>query len=189
MFFDLVQKSRSCRKFDEGFLFTKKDLAELVSYTCFAPSSVNLQPLKYRLIFKQEETGRIFPLTKWAGLIKNEKLPPAGHHPTGYILICHDLSIHPSPDNFQRDVGICAQTIMLAAAEKGLGGCMIGSFDKEAMTKELALPETLCPMLLLALGKPEDHIVLTDAENGNVTYFRENGTQYVPKRTTDEIIL
>lgn len=189
MFFDLVKKSRSCRKFDETFQFTKEMLADLVNYARFAPSSINLQPLKYRLIFSPEETKKILPLTKWAGLIKDEKLPPDGHAPTGYILICHDGSVHPSKDIFIRDVGVCAQTILLAVAEKDLGGCMIGSFDQKEICKTLNIPENLEPMLLLALGKPEDRIVLTEAKNGDVSYRRESGTQYVPKRPLDEILL
>ncbi len=78
---------------------------------------------------------------------------------------------------------------MLAAAEKEIGGCMIGSFEKEAIKKELRLPENLIPMLLLALGKSEDSVLLTDAADGNVAYSRENGKQTVPKRTAEELIL
>ncbi len=189
MLIDLVKKSRSCRKFDESVHYTKETLAQLIETVRFAPSSINLQPLKYRLVFKKEETDCVFPLTKWAGLIKNEKLPPDGHRPTAYILICHDTTIHPSPEIFLKDVGICAQTIMLAAAEKEIGGCMIGSFEKEAIKKELRLPENLIPMLLLALGKSEDSVLLTDAADGNVAYSRENGKQTVPKRTAEELIL
>lgn len=188
MFLDLVKKSRSCRKFDESYIFTKEALSELVEAARFAPSSINLQPLKYRLVFQKEETESVFPFTKWAGLIKNETLPPDGHRPTAYIVICHDTEIHPTPDIFLRDVGSAAQTMLLAAAEKDLGGCMIGCFDKEAFREKLQIPDRLIPMLVLALGKPEDKIVLTDAEDGNVVYTRENGIQFVPKRLIKDII-
>ena len=55
---------------------------------------------------------------------------------------------------FQRDVGIAAQTILLAAAEMGLGGCMIGNYNRADLIKALKLDKHLEPMLVVAVGKP-----------------------------------
>ena len=47
---------------------------------------------------------------------------------TAFIVICQNTKRGESLVRFQRDVGIAAQTILLAATEMGLGGCMIGNF-------------------------------------------------------------
>ena len=47
---DLLKKSRSYRGYDESYQVTREQLTELVDCARYAPSSVNLQPLKYRLV-------------------------------------------------------------------------------------------------------------------------------------------
>ncbi|HAN44682.1 MAG TPA: nitroreductase, partial [Ruminococcaceae bacterium] len=119
------------------------------------------------------------------------KGPAEGERPTAYIIICADKNIAPNVERFNMDVGIAAQTIMLAAAEKGLGGCMIGNYSKEALSDALKLPENICPALILALGKPNEQIILEDAKNEkDIGYYRdENNIHHVPKRTLDELII
>ena len=92
---------------------------------------------------------------------------------------------------FQRDVGIVAQTMFLAAEELGLNGCMIGSFEAGKLKTLLDLPENLAPQLLLALGEGTDNIVVTDVgPDGNVNYFRDGqDVHYVPKRTLEDLII
>ena len=87
-----------------------------------------------------------------------------------------------------KDVGIAAQTILLAASSIALGGCMIGSFDK-SVSKALSLPEYLSPSLIVALGVPDEEIITEDRVS-SVDYYRdENGVHHVPKRTKDELIV
>ena len=108
--------------------------------------------------------------------------------PTAFIVMCVDTRVVPDVERAARDAGIAAQTILLRAAEMGLGGCMIGSFRPE-LKEALSLAEPLVPTLVIALGKPDEEIILEDAENG-VNYYRdENGTHHVPKRTLDEIVI
>ena len=79
---------------------------------------------------------------------------------------------------------------MLAAVEKGLGGCMIGNYDKEKLAAALKLPENLVPSLVLALGKPDEEITLLELEKGGDSkYFRKDGQHFVPKRRLKDIVL
>lgn len=90
------------------------------------------------------------------------------------------------------DEGIAAQTIMLGAAEKGLGGCMIGSFNRQALAEVLELDtERYAISLVLALGKPKEKVVVVPAgQDGSVKYYRdENQIHYVPKRSLEEILV
>ena len=67
---------------------------------------------------------------------------------------------------------------------------MIGSFNKNKVTKILNLPDHLQILWLIALGKPIEKCVLEEAKNGNIKYYRdENEIHYVPKRPLDEIII
>ena len=111
-------------------------------------------------------------------------------NPTAFIVICQDKNLASNIASFQRDVGIVAQTILLAATEDGLGGCMIGSFSLAELKKTLNLPENLEPVLVVALGKPAEKIVLTDVkEDGEIGYYRdENDVHYVPKRALKDIL-
>ena len=166
-------------------------LEELIDCTRYTASSVNIQPLKYFAASEPETVALIQPLTHWAGKLKEPHLPREGHRPTAFIVICQDMSVSDSPTMFQRDIGIAAQTILLAATEKGLGGCMIGSFEKNTLKKALSLPEQIEPMMVLAIGKPDETVLLTEVGPGGSTdYYRdENDVHFVPKRALKDILL
>jgi len=187
---DLLLASRSFRSFDESVKISREELCDWVDHARIAPSSINLQMLKFRIVYKQNECDSLLPLTRWAGKLKEIKLPPVGHAPVAYVVICADEQVSPTAKTFQKDVGICAQTLMLAAAERGFGGCMIGSFSPDEVSKTLSLSENLTPMLVLAFGKPDETVRIVDAaEDGSVTYYRENGIHYVQKRALKDLIV
>ena len=80
---------------------------------------------------------------------------------------------------------------LLGAVEKGLGGCMIGSFRKPELKALLKLPEGIEPNLAVALGKPAEKVVLTEVgPDGDTRYYRDgNDVHYVPKRRLEDIVL
>ncbi len=191
MFLDLVKQARSHRGFRQDRKVTRQELEHLVECARFTPAARNDQVLKYYLAEKPETVAAIQPLTKWAGALAELHLPRKGAEPVAYIVICLDGSLAENPAPYQRDVGIVAQTILLAAAEMGLNGCMIGSFAAGELREKLGLPEAIKPQLLLALGEGTDRIVMTDVgEDGSTTYYRDAGDiHYVPKRTLEQLIL
>lgn len=187
---DLILASRSYRSFDPTVRIPYDMLCDFVDHARLSPSSINLQMLKFRIVTSSAECEVMLENTRWAGKITEMTLPPKGHAPVAYIVICADTSVSEAAPKFLKDVGICAQSIMLAAAEAGFGGCMIGSFSADAIKEGLALPSHLVPQLVLALGKPDEKVVITEAaEDGSVTYYRENGVHYVQKRALKDIIL
>ena len=191
MFMDLVKSSRSWRGYDETRKLTRQELAAFVDCARFAPSSVNRQPFQYYLACEQAQLDLIQPLTGWARALPEKRLPYPGKRPTGFIVICQNTLWDADLSRYQRDVGIAAQTILLAATEAGLGGIMIGNFSPEKLSEALGLPAHLTPMLILALGKPDEEIVLTEAAPGeSLKYYRdENDVHYVPKRRLEDVIL
>ena len=187
---DLLTRARSYRSFDESLPVSRERLLSWIELTRLCPSSINLQMLKIRPVTEQKECQDMLSATRWAGKLKDVTLPPKGHAPTAYAVICADTQVIASAEQFQKDVGILAQTLLLAAVEDGFGGCMIGSFSKETVTDLLGLPEHLPPQLVIALGKPDERVETVPLpENGDTSYYRENGVHYVPKRSLDELII
>jgi len=79
---------------------------------------------------------------------------------------------------------------MLGAAEKGLGGCIIASVDRNRMRRELGIPEQFEILLVLALGKPVERVIIEEITEGNVKYWRDSDkNHHVPKRPLDELII
>lgn len=188
---DLARANRSYRGYDEGYTFTKEQLTEYVDITRFCASSVNAQPLKYHIAYENEEVDKIQSMTKWARALPDMTLPHDNMHPTAFIIICQDKSISDNLARYQKDIGIVAQTILLAAVEEGLGGCMIGNFKPDEVKEKMGFDEHLEPMLIIALGKPCEKIVITNIKNGDsIKYYRdENDTHYVPKRALEDIMI
>ena len=118
MLFELVMKNRSYRSFDESRKITQEELLGFVDLARRTPSARNRQPLCYRLVYTKEECDALLPLTGWASLVK-VKLPPDGHAPTAYIVICCDTTLEADTTRALRDIGICAQTISLRPPRSG----------------------------------------------------------------------
>ncbi len=189
MLYELVKKNRSNRSFVPNKKIPHDTLMSICDTARLCPAAMNMQPLKYRLVEKEEEIRALLGVTRWASSL-DKKLPPKGHEPSAFIVICHDTDIAERKPIFMIDVGIVAQTLMLAATEYGYGGCIIGSGKEGDIASVLSLPEHLPPVLVLGLGVPEENIVLTETKDGQVKYYRdENDTHFVPKRPLCEIVI
>lgn len=185
---DLILKNRSCRRFYESEKVNLKTLTELVDLARHSAATANLQPLKYILSCGKKKNGLIFPHLSWAGYLKEWHGPVKGERPSAYIVILGDLSI---VKEFGCDQGIAAQSILLGAVEKGLGGCMIGSIRRKKLREALNLPDQYDILLVLAIGKPREKAVIeTVGADGDIKYWRDQeGVHHVPKRPLKEIIL
>ncbi len=189
MLIDLLEKNRSFRRFDESFEIKYDDLRDLAALARLTPSSVNWQPLRFVLVNDREKNAAVFENLAWAGLLKEWKGPEEGERPSAYVIILTDTTV---AKNMKTDVGIVAQTMMLGAAEKGLGGCMIGSVNRENVARILDIDsERYTIDLVLALGKPAETVKIVDIpENGSTNYYRdENDVHCVPKRSVGDFII
>jgi nitroreductase len=184
---DLVYNTRSYRRFDESHHIELKLLENLVDLARMSASAANRQPLKYLLFNTPEFCERIFPSLAWAGYLKDWPGPCPGERPSAYIIILGDKLI---TESFNVDHGIAAQSIMLGTTEAGLGGCMIASVKRDALRDELKIPDRYEILLVLALGKPAENIVIEHIKDNDVKYWRdENGKHHVPKRPLEELII
>ncbi len=188
MLADIIRKNRSYRRFHQDVPVDLDTLRGLVNLARLSASGANLQPLKYILSCDPQANARIFPHTRWAGYLTDWDGPVEGERPAAYIVILGDTEIRKS---FGCDHGIAAQSIMLGATEQGLGGCIIGSVDHDGLRHALDIPEQYEILLVLALGKPRETVVLEEVgPDGDIRYYRdEEGVHHVPKRSLDELIL
>jgi nitroreductase len=185
---DLVRQNRSRRRFHQDVPVSLDTLRGLVDLARQSPSSANAQPLKYILSVDPETNAAIFANVGWAGYISDWPGPEEGERPAAYVVILGDDTITPS---INCDHGIAAQTIMLGATEQGLGGCILASGDHDALRRLLDIAERYRIMLVLALGRPKEEVVLEPVgPNGDIRYYRdEDGVHHVPKRTLDDLII
>ncbi len=184
---DLVLKTRSYRRFDESHRIDYDILEGLVELARLSASGANRQPLKYLIYNSPEDCEKVFPSLVWAAYLKKWKGPGPGQRPSGYIIILGDKSIS---EVFGVDHGIAAQSMMLGATEAGLGGCMIASIKRDYLRDEFKIPEMYEILLILALGKPAEKVIIEEIRDGNVRYWRDsNDDHHVPKRPLNELIL
>ena len=186
--YDLVKKNRSYRRFDENSPVGPEVLEELVDLARLSASAANLQPLKYILSCEPKKNRLIFSHLGWAAYLKDWPGPAEGQRPSAYIVILGDTSVSKT---FGCDHGIAAQSMMLGAAERGLGGCMIASIQRSRMRDALNIPARFEILLVVAIGRPMEEVVIEDLEpGGSVEYWRDDrGTHHVPKRGLGDIIL
>ena len=184
---DLVLKTRSYRRFDESSRIEYRTLEDLVDLARLSASGANRQPLKFLLYDSQEDCARVFPSVVWAAYLRDWDGPNVGERPSAYIIILGDKSI---AEGFGVDHGIAAQSIMLGATEAGLGGCIIASIRREILRKELSIPDKFEILLILALGKPVENVIIDKIKDDDIKYWRDSEqNHHVPKRSIKDLII
>ena len=179
----LLTKNRSTRGFDASFKVRKDQLVSLIEAVRLAPSAMNQQALRYRLV-TEEEASLVLPHIKLGGALPELNLPLKGTEPNAFVVICATKE-----GRFvDMDLGIATQTLLLRAVEMGLNGVCIAAFDRDTVSANLKLPHP--PQLILAIGRSVEHIEVVDiAEGEGQKYYRENGVHFVPKLKTEDLII
>lgn len=191
-FLDLAASSRSYRRFG-GELVGTEALRGLVAAARLAPTGNNTQLLRFRLVGDAEGCAAVYGHLRWAAALKDWDGPAPDERPGGYVVICLPEKLADNPVRLM-DVGIAAQTVALAAAARGLGCCMIKSYDA-GLADLLALPDGLVPALVLAVGARGEKVVLEEAGSEvaaphGLTYWREaDGSHHVPKLGVDDLLV
>ncbi len=187
-FRELVTRSRSIRRFDESAEVSAETLGDLVELACYVPSAANRQPLRYLSATGGEMLDKIFPCLKWAGYLEEWPGPQPGERPSAaLVVLCRDEEVAGAAC----DSGIAAQTILLGAAERSLGGCIVAAIDRERLARSLGIPVGWTVLMVIAIGKPAETVVIDQIEpGGDIRYWRDqHGIHHVPKRRVDEVLV
>lgn len=186
---ELIRQNRTYRRFDQSVPVSMADLEDLVDLARLTSCANNNQAMKYVLVSDPEMCEVVFQNIKWAAALADWSGPQEGEKPTAYIIPFHDESVS---KNILWDLGLAVQSMTLGASEKGLGCCQFGNVNFPKLKADLGFNEEhLKPLMVLAIGKPVEKVVLTEIpETGKTTYWRDaNQVHYVPKRTLEEITL
>ncbi|HID73979.1 MAG TPA: hypothetical protein EYP43_02885, partial [Thermoplasmata archaeon] len=154
---DLVVRCRSYRRFDAGHAVDMGTLRDLVDLARLSASGANLQPMRYVLVTDADLRESLFSHLRWAGYLPGWDGPEEGERPTAYIVMLSDGPLGPLSGY---DPGIAAQNLLLGAVERGLGGCILGSIDREGIRRALEIPGRYDILLVIALGRPVERVVV-----------------------------
>ena len=179
---DLVLKNRSYRRFYQDVSIDIETMRELIELARLCPSAANQQALKYIISNDPETNAKIYPHVR----IDND--PPEGERPSAYVIILEETGRQPW---VHVDLGIAAQTIHLGAVEKGFGGVMVANINKDGLRKALDIPAHFEILLVLALGKPKEEMVIeTMGDDGSLQqWWDDKKARHVIKRSLDDLIL
>jgi nitroreductase len=187
MLHDLITKNRSYRRFDESVTISYNQLKEWIELARLSASGRNAQPLKYIISCEKEKNEKIFSTLGWAAYLRDWDGPAEGERPSAYLVQLLDTEIS---TNFFCDDGIAMQNILLGAVEAGFGGCIFRTINKPKLIELLSIPEKFQIVNVIALGKPNETVVIEVLKEGDFKYWRdENGVHHVPKRSLSELIL
>ncbi len=185
---ELVLHNRSYRKYFFDKKISLDQLKQLIDLARVTPSSKNRQPLKYILVNDENHCREVFKHLRWAWFFKDWHGPSQSEQPPAYIVVVQDTNLN---DEADIDVGIACQTMLLGAAEMGMGGCIIRTVNRYEIQKLFHLDDTMEVVLVVAIGYPNQKVVLSEVgEDGNTVYYEnEQGDHVVPKRALEEVII
>lgn len=188
MLADLIRRCRTCRRYRTDRAVPLATLRELVDLARLTASAANKQPLRYVLSHTPERNARIFPHLRWAAYLTDWDGPEPAERPAAYVVILGDREVAPQ---VRWDDAIAAYTLMLAAAERGLGACIFASIARDELRAALAIPERYEILLAVSLGEPAEEVRLEEiGPGGDVRYWRDRDRiHHVPKRRLDDVIV
>lgn len=186
-FSELVAAARSVRRYRGDLAVPEEALERWVDLARITPSGMNAQVLRYRIVTQEDICAKLYESVMWAGALKDWPGPEPSERPRAYIAIFSE-----GKGLIDIDLGIAAQTIMLAARAEGFGACMFKSFRPERLAEILDVDASAYqPLLLMSFGVPAEEVVLEEAApNDSLAYWRDaNAVHHVPKRALSEVLI
>lgn len=163
---------------------TPEQLRTLADLSRLYASGGNLQPIRYVGVTDPALLDKIFATLRWAaylpGFVIREDQRPMAY----MILTCEEGK----KKSCQFDVGAASTTLMLAAEDMALASCCLASFDASQVKSILALPENMAPVLVIALGYPDQKSQEVPLRDDVKYYEAADGTLCVPKRKLEDIL-
>ncbi|MGL5785940.1 MAG: nitroreductase family protein [Bacteroidales bacterium] len=155
-FLDLVRIRQSDRAFDADKPVEKEKLERILEAAQLAPSACNAQPWKFIIVDDRDLRYKIADATSNRLLSINHFTKQA---PVHLIIVEEKANVSSSFGSFFKkkhfphiDIGIVAEHICLAAADEGLGSCMIGWFDEKKIKSLLNIPSSRSVVLDIVIG-------------------------------------
>ncbi len=170
---EAVKARRSVRAYKEERVPEEK-IRELISLTKFCPSAKNIQPLKYIVAAGKELIAELSKAVQDEAS-KDGKSFRELEDPIFYKAPAVIFIIAPKDNKWiVHDGSIAANTIMLAAADSGLGTCSVGYarylMKNDDARKKMGIPEDYGIVYTLTLGYPEKNPEMPEKKEPEITF-------------------
>jgi nitroreductase len=147
-----IKTRRSIRKFTSKKI-SEEILQKILEAGMYAPSARDTQSWHFIVIDERHFLNELPKLHPYA-----EMMYEAQHA----ILICGDLNMEKMVEYNGINCAAATQNMMLAAHDLGIGSVWLGVYPRkermEPLIKLFELPEHIVPMMLVALGYPNEII-------------------------------
>lgn len=181
---EAIRKRRTIRRFLQKPI-PIDILKELVDAARLAPSGGNLQPWEFLVVDDRSLLESVFSTLAWAAYLGPEGKPKEGEKPVAYIVVLHNKKMKSFTP--QADFGAAIENILIAAVDRGIGSCWIGSVQKDKLAEILNIPSDYSIEYVIALGYPAEQ-ALVEQEKGSLRYWRDkDGIHHVPKRRLEDV--
>ena len=159
-FMDLALKRQSCRSFADVPVEHEK-LEQIIAAARLTPSACNSQPWQFVVAERPDVVAKIAEAGQQMGI--NGFLTGA----KAFIVVLEDHAVLmakirtfiDSQYYAKQDIGAAVVTACYAAADMGLGTCIIGLYDRAKIAEAVGLPKTQRFGALIAVGYPADDAV------------------------------
>ncbi|MBE6307635.1 MAG: nitroreductase [Bacteroidales bacterium] len=155
-FLDLARRRQSDRAFDATRAIEPEKIARILEAAQLAPSACNAQPYKIIVVDEPELKNKVADTTSSKVLGMNHFTKQA---PVHMIIVEENPNLTSGIGAVVKDkhfpyidIGIVAAHITLAAADEGLGSCILGWFDEKKLRNLLDIPSRKRILLDIVIG-------------------------------------
>ncbi|MFC4811064.1 nitroreductase family protein [Paenibacillus sp. GCM10023250] len=177
---EVMRARGSVREYKRGVAIPQKTLNEILELAASAPSSWNLQQWRFLVIQKQEQKDLIVPIAYGQKQVSDASvvvvvLGDLQAHLTGREIyeaaakngyVPQDVADNlikqiegayafeqVARDEANKNAGLAAMQLMLAAKAKGYDTVPMGGFDKEKLVEALNIPSRYIPVMMIPIGE------------------------------------
>ncbi|MDR1371492.1 MAG: nitroreductase family protein [Dysgonamonadaceae bacterium] len=155
-FLELVQSRQSDRAFDASRPVEQEKLMRIIEAGRLAPSACNAQPWHFIVVDDPELKNKVADATATKILGLNHFTRQA---PVHIVIVEEKVNFSSGFGTMVKDkyfahvdIGIVAAHMTLAAADEGLGSCILGWFDEPKMRGLLKIPSNRRVLLDIVIG-------------------------------------
>lgn len=146
-FLELTKKRYSCRNYQDRPV--ERELLDYI-FECvrLAPSAVNRQPWKFRLVEDRSQREKL------QQCYQREWFNTAPVYVIASVLHEQEWVRSDGKHHGDIDIAIAVEHLCLAATEQGLGTCWVCNFDATLCSELFSLPANEEPAVLIPIGYP-----------------------------------
>lgn len=150
-FLELVKRRYSCRAY-KSFGVEREKLDYILECVRFAPSAVNKQPWRFRIVSKDDDKARL------QQCYNRDWFKTAPMYVIASILHDEEWVRSDGKHHGDIDIAIAVEHLCLAATEQGLATCWVCNFDADKCKQLFVIADNEEPAVLIPIGYPADEL-------------------------------